>query len=699
VRLTLRTLLAYLDDTLEPAQAKLIGQKIAESDQARGLIERIQQVTRRRRVTTPPDHGPGGKIDANTLGEYLDNAVAPEKAAEIEEICLASDAHLAEIAACHQVLSLILGEPALVPPSARQRMYGLVKGPEAIPFRKPPSTGSKGDIDLNDGREVDDTLRLGLPPVIGKHKGNPLVMVVAGVVAACLLLVAVWQLLRKPAEPTMGPNHNSNTQVVQVAPAKDKTPPIVERQGGHDETKQEKQDDAKQTKAEHKNKKEDDKKAPADFKLPPVVIETTGGPPSHVVQPIGHVVDEGKDRAILLQYVADKMQWQRIGGKNAEVSSGVPLVSLPAAKSVIQVDKGLKLTLVGTMPELFFPPALYESAVVLHASEQVDLDLTLRRGRIRVKAPERPARIRIRFDNPTQPDQHELVEIATERPATEFLVERWSTFDERYFKNAKSAERKGPVANFACFVLSGSLQLRMNDVAMTLMEPPGFVQAYWNSRSGLEKPISFKTLPEGLKSMQPLPADADTRPRANLLRARDDLHKDLAVKAVDVVLAEGLKSSEPAARRLACCCLAALDELSSVIEALEQEPAQDLRWSATESLRNWIAAGRDNDYKLYDLLKSKYRAFEADTIMTLLHGFNEKDLANPDAYELLVGYLNHPQMPIRELAYLNLVRLVPAGQKIRYSAAADATTRQQAQTAWRALMPLHQAPPTPMKKQ
>jgi len=47
-------LLAYLDDTLEPAQAKLIGQKIAESEQARELIDRIQQVTRRRRLTTPP---------------------------------------------------------------------------------------------------------------------------------------------------------------------------------------------------------------------------------------------------------------------------------------------------------------------------------------------------------------------------------------------------------------------------------------------------------------------------------------------------------------------------------------------------------------------------------------------------------------------------------------------------------------------
>src|SRR5438067_1616031 len=75
MRLTLRTLLAYLDDTLEPSQAKLIGQKVAESDTAQELIARIKQVTRRRRLTTPPEKGPGGKVDPNSIAEYLDNTL------------------------------------------------------------------------------------------------------------------------------------------------------------------------------------------------------------------------------------------------------------------------------------------------------------------------------------------------------------------------------------------------------------------------------------------------------------------------------------------------------------------------------------------------------------------------------------------------------------------------------------------------
>src|SRR5579862_5861798 len=126
MRLTLRTLLAYLDDTLEPSETKVIGQKVAESDSAQELIARIKQVTRRRRLTTPPDSGPGNKFDPHIVAAYLDNALTADEVAEIEKLCLDSDVHLAEIAACHQILMLVLGEPALVPPTAKERMYCLL---------------------------------------------------------------------------------------------------------------------------------------------------------------------------------------------------------------------------------------------------------------------------------------------------------------------------------------------------------------------------------------------------------------------------------------------------------------------------------------------------------------------------------------------------------------------------------------------
>lgn len=130
LRLTLRTLLAWLDDTLPAAEVRQIGQQVKETPVAKELMERIQKVTRRRRLTVPPSTGPDS-TDANTVANYLDNELTPDQVAEYEKRCLNSDVHLAEVASCHQILSM-LGQKAKVPPEAKQRMYRLVKGREAI---------------------------------------------------------------------------------------------------------------------------------------------------------------------------------------------------------------------------------------------------------------------------------------------------------------------------------------------------------------------------------------------------------------------------------------------------------------------------------------------------------------------------------------------------------------------------------------
>ena len=80
LRLTLRTLLAYMDDVLEPAQAREIGAKLAETDYASQFVDRIQSVLRRRRVAAPDLEGPGVGLDPNTVAEYLDNTLPPKAA-------------------------------------------------------------------------------------------------------------------------------------------------------------------------------------------------------------------------------------------------------------------------------------------------------------------------------------------------------------------------------------------------------------------------------------------------------------------------------------------------------------------------------------------------------------------------------------------------------------------------------------------
>ena len=191
MRLTLRTLLAWKDDTLEPHQVREIGKQVAESPFAQELSDRIDRVTRQRRLAVPGSSGPDG-TDPNIVAGYLDNDLDPDAVAEFETRCLKSDVNLAEAASVHQILSL-LGQKVKVPDEARKRMYQLVKGREAITTR--PAAATRPVVKEPVTKPIQ-------PWVVPEPPKRPWIERF-GPAAACLLLIALssWAAWRSLSVP------------------------------------------------------------------------------------------------------------------------------------------------------------------------------------------------------------------------------------------------------------------------------------------------------------------------------------------------------------------------------------------------------------------------------------------------------------------------------------------------------------------
>ena len=204
LRLTLRTLLAYLDDTLSPAQARDIGQQIAEEPSINDLMVRIRNVMRRRRLladSPDPDHA---DVDPNDVAEYLDSVLSPARVAELEKRILENDLDLAEVASVHQILSLVLGKPSEVSSSAKERAYRLIKsksrvhtllepiGPKRSPTEAKPAEPS-GQFNPNSN---------GMPP---SRFGTSLVVVTLLILLGVAVYFTVTNPKERPLPPLPGP--------------------------------------------------------------------------------------------------------------------------------------------------------------------------------------------------------------------------------------------------------------------------------------------------------------------------------------------------------------------------------------------------------------------------------------------------------------------------------------------------------------
>jgi hypothetical protein len=199
MRLTLRTLMAWMDDTLPPKDVRRIGRQLERSKFSQDLSRRIRRVVRQRRLTVP-GMGSNQLVDANIVAAYLDNNLPGDATSTYESLCLNNDVHLAEAAASHEILS-VLDQQCSISPEVYATMYRIVKAPEARVHagRPMPNPSAVPDIRLGKGVRADDGEGSDwpLPPFVRNTRRF---------VAACGLIVAFLAFGGLALDRIVGPN-------------------------------------------------------------------------------------------------------------------------------------------------------------------------------------------------------------------------------------------------------------------------------------------------------------------------------------------------------------------------------------------------------------------------------------------------------------------------------------------------------------
>ena len=421
-RLTLRTLLAYIDDTLEPAQARALGRKVAESDEAKLLIERIKKVTRRRGLKTPvPDGSDDDVNDPNVVAEYLSDSLESDQLKQMESTCLDSDVHLAEVAACHQILTLLMTEPVRVPPTAHQRMYQLVPPPASDLNRKPGKTIPVGRVAPPTLEQVDDdpdaALLLGMKRYAAADSRMGRFAIVAAVVAIGLFL-ALAVIMALPPAATEAPLRSRGPMLASANGTATAPTPIapVPHADGSTEPKGTTPKGPTEPKVIPEAKGGPEPKGGPDAKTEPMTtvpmpkVEGTGTgglgekrvPPPNAGR--GAVGTMDIPNVIVLTKSPDPgSQWLRLGKESSKVDASSVVMALPGYKAEVKLDSNVVVQLWGNLldqiPESYLMKLkVFQSRVRFHQPPAgLDADITLEEGRIYVRTTKATgAKVRIR---------------------------------------------------------------------------------------------------------------------------------------------------------------------------------------------------------------------------------------------------------------------------------------------------------------
>ncbi len=633
MRLTLRTLLAWLDDTLPAQDVRQIGQQVHDSPVAKDLVDRIHKVTRQRRLTIPGANNTEA-TDPNVVAEYLDSHLDAEQVAGFEKRCLTSDVHLAEVACTHQILSL-LGQKAKVPPAARHRMYRLTRGAEPEGLSRSRVAAVVGQSRLDAG---------GTPSLVGPKSSRAGGLERIGVPAAVIGLVGLlgwstwWSLAPSrdvesesppdpvgafgggvgpmaggrakpapgvamaPAAPVgAGPDLRAGNPVAGAGPVvKIPAPPEPMPAGGIAEA---------------------------------VTVEPARGPAVAAVQPadgtLARLVEA--TNALAVRRKAGESAWDRLTAESG-IQAGDRVVGLEPFRTMLTLGPNGKVVLVG------------DSAVEVARPEANELArLSLVAGRV------------------TLPDSATGTSIAlavSPDLALRLTPAAGATVGAERIDRLSPATGRAEEPSLHLFAFRGGVEVTDGQATATLAEGQS---VHYSASTGFGTPAAAAT-PEWMATPDASVTDQelgrqfaryfkkDTPPLTSLVEATVDERAPI--------------------RALALGALSTLGQTTVLVGAFnsQNEAGSGLvRGVAMDGLREILARGGPAATQLHqDLVRTGGSEEWAALVEKLLAGYTPEEAADPTIQSSLVGLLKSDDVGVRDLAIRNLLAISNRGDALGY---------------------------------
>ncbi len=628
MRLTLRTLLAWLDDTLQPAEVRAIGKQVSESPFAQELSERIHRVTRQRRLSVPGSSGPDG-CDPNIVASYLDNDLDAEGVADYEKRCLISDVHLAEVASVHQILSL-LGQKVKVPSEARARMYNLVRGRETVRPRRTARTNAQ------QREPVTKPIAAWVVPELTRRSWIER----NWQVVACLLLLGVvswsaWKGLTVQPDMTplvpvktlvggerpkvaVGPQNaavGAQTEGAEEPALKPDSPDLAARETAADSGERE------ATKAAEAEGKErgGTRSGAEDTVASKTAAGSSAASKSLEPRPVPAGASGLADAVdgILLRYDTDQRDWTRLLAATALARSD-RLLCLSPFRAPITLGK-TRITLVGqTEIRILSQPA----------DEVPSIELVF--GRVLLRQSQ-ACSLKVVFAART-------LTLAIE-PESSIGLER--TIRRGY---GQSATQGFPLVVY-CSQGKASLSLDKQDENLTSST------AAILDTAGPIKLAAADTLPTWV--VEAAPSSGEVQLKEQFVRL---FHPD---RPVLTDMAAAIEDERLGIKSLAIAGIEALGDLSLLMPVLTRKDDPIARRFAMGAIRDYLGRSAEAAKDIHDQLAREFGDETAALVEKMLIGYSEQEASKPELFKQLVGLLSpeDESIGVRELALDTLQRL------------------------------------------